>query len=208
MPLGLTASGLRIFRFGGGGASWRHWRGQHVLPTCRRSIDQSRATTELRVSGACNVASAAAAASAGGQPLPAPVWLQWPSMRHGGGCAQQFSSRLACRCSQGHCKGGGCLESLFCLVGQGSAPALCARIRSTGTSQRGGGRLRWGCEACNEIFGPSRRVSSIATTRGERDTDGGRTSTGRACLRECLSWTWTTDLPPTARASLVYSPPV
>ena len=92
---------------GVGGASWRHWRGQHVLPTCRRSVDQSRATTELRVSGACNVASATAAASGGGQPLPAPVCLQWPSMRHGGGCAQQVSSRLACRCSQGHCKGGG-----------------------------------------------------------------------------------------------------
>ena len=104
--------------------------------------------------------------------------------------------------------GGGYLESLFHLVGQGSAPALCAHIRSTGNSERGGGRLRWGCEACNAIFGPSRRVSTIATTCGERDTVGGRTSTGRACLRACLSWTWTTDLPPTTRASLVYSPPV
>jgi len=124
MPLGLTASGLRIFRFGVGGASWRHWRGQHVLPTCRRSIDQSRATTELRVSGACNVASTAAAASGGGQPLPAPVWLQWPSMRHGGGCAQQVSSRLACRCSQGHCKGRGVPGELVLPGG----PGQCTRI--------------------------------------------------------------------------------
>ena len=37
--------------------------------------------------------------------------------------------------------GGGYLESLFYLVGQGSAPTLCAHIRSTGTSQRGGSRL-------------------------------------------------------------------
>jgi len=124
MPLGLTASGLRIFRFGMGGASWRHWRGQHVLPTCRRSIDQSRATTELRLSGACNFALTAAAASGGGQPLPAPVWLQWPSMRHGGGRAQQVSSRLAFRCSQGLCKRGGVPGELVLPGG----PGQCTRI--------------------------------------------------------------------------------